>query len=161
MKDLPKAVIFDIDGTIADTSPRMHLIKPPEGEKKNWGKFFRDSANDKRFEHAKTVYDALLNLGGAHSIFFVTARPENNRKVTEQWLEDNGFGYYNRLFMRPDTERKPDFEVKRDIYHEHFKGKYDLGMVFEDRLHVAKMWRDLGIPVFLCGDHWQDNDWSK
>lgn len=161
MKDLPNAVIFDIDGTVADTSSRLFLIQPPPGEKKNWGKFFRDSINDKRFEHAKTVYDGLRILYTEKSIFFVTARPENNRKITEEWLEKNGFGQYRALYMRPDTERKPDFEVKRDIYFQHFKDKYNVDMVFEDRLHVAKMWRELNIPVFLCGDHWMDNDWSK
>lgn len=153
------AIVFDIDGTIADTSPRMHLIKPPAGEKKNWGKFFRESAKDKPFQHAQLMYEAMLAVNVP--VFFVTARPESNRKITEEWLGDNSFDTYEALYMRPDNERKPDFEVKRDIYLEKLQPKYEIIAAFEDRLHVAKMWREQGIPVFLCGDHWMDNDWSK
>lgn len=156
----PAAFIFDIDNTIADTSDRIHLIKPPEGQKKNWGKFFKDSIQDKPFNHTKRLYEALRHVGG-YQIYFVTARPENNRKLTLDWLDKNHFDHYHGLFMRPDNERKADFEVKRDIYREHFKDKIEVIAAFEDRLQVAKMWREEGVPVLLCGDEWLEQDWSK
>lgn len=154
----PAAVIFDIDGTIADTSDRIHLIKPKDGQKKNWGKFFKESINDNKFTHTWLIYQALKNTG-VH-IFFVTARPENNRDMTFKWLDKNGFNKFHGLFMRPDKEFKPDDEIKKDIYNEHFKDHYDVVAVFEDRLHVAAMWRKQGIPVFLCGDDWLNGDWD-
>ena len=160
MSKKTKAWIFDIDGTLADTDHRIHYIKPKEGEKKDWGKFFAAAKDDKPFQHVLQFNQAIAENINDEAIVLVTARPENLRKDTEKWLTENGV-YWNELFMRPANERKADFEVKRDIYREQIKPYYDIRAAFEDRLQVAKMWREEGVQVFLCGEDWLNGDWSK
>jgi FMN phosphatase YigB (HAD superfamily) len=156
-----QAWIFDIDGTLANTDHRIHHIKPKEGEKKNWGKFFHAAKDDKPYEHVLWLNQAIhRDSGNLDTLIVVTARPDNLRKETEQWLSDKEV-IWDLLYMRPASERKPDFEVKRDIYREFIKPHFDVVAAFEDRLHVAKMWREEGVPVLLCGDDWLNGDWSK
>jgi FMN phosphatase YigB (HAD superfamily) len=157
-----RAWIFDIDGTLANTDHRIHHIKPANGQKKNWGKFFAEAEKDEPFRHVRYLHGAITCFGLLEKdyIFVITARPENLRKETDKWLQEHSVSY-NKLFMRPVNERKPDYEVKRDIYREHIKPKYDVVAAFEDRLQVAKMWREEGVPVLLCGDEWLKNDWSE
>jgi phosphoglycolate phosphatase-like HAD superfamily hydrolase len=149
-----KAWIFDIDGTLVNVEHRMHLIKPPEGVKKNWPGFFSACKDDTPYEH--TV--RLCHLIGEKekdkdAISLVTARPYNYVDQTVSQMAALGVRW-DALCMRPKGEHKPDYEVKRDIYRTLIKPNYDVVAAFEDRLQVAKMWREEGVPVFLCGDEW-------
>lgn len=145
-------IIFDIDGTLADTEHRMHYIRPTEGKKKSWYKFFEASAIDRPFSHVTLLAKMLYDAG--YEIIMLTARPESERPRTETWLAANDLKYKN-LIMRPNGEHKADDLVKEDAYLHHFAHrKEELLMVFEDRLHVAKMWRKHGVPVMLCGCEW-------
>jgi phosphoglycolate phosphatase-like HAD superfamily hydrolase len=147
-----RAWIFDIDGTLAQTDHRMHHIRPVEGQKKNWGKFFAEAKKDEPFEHVLRI-NSFVAAREDDRIILLTARPENLRADTQVWLEEHGIAF-DDLFMRPVNERKPDYEVKRDIYRNYLKEKYQVVAAFEDRLQVAKMWREEGVPVLLCGDEW-------
>jgi phosphoglycolate phosphatase-like HAD superfamily hydrolase len=157
-----RAWIFDIDGTLANTDHRIHHIKPVEGQKKSWGSFFREAYKDKPYDHVLIINQMVASWGvlEADKIVVMTARPEDRKEDTIVWLEEHGVKY-DMLFMRPVNERKPDYEVKRDLYREHLKDSYEIVCAFEDRLQVAKMWREEGIPVLLCGDHWLNGDWEK
>ena len=61
--------IFDIDGTLADCSQRLHFIQPPEGLvhfepgetdwKPDWESFYKDCVNDKPIALTIEVLRAL------------------------------------------------------------------------------------------------------
>lgn len=149
-----KIFIFDIDGTLANTDHRMKYIKG--SEKKDWKSFFAEAHKDKPFEHIKLINHMASRLGDFEDvqIAIITGRPANLHGDTVLWLKKHKIDF-DVLHMRPTNERKPDFEVKRDIYNEFYKDKKkNIVCVFEDRLPVAKMWREEGIPVVLCGDEW-------
>lgn len=147
--------IFDIDGTLADTGHRMHHIKPESGKKKNWGAFFANAKHDNVFEHVLMLNQLLFQCGA--ETYLITGRPDNLREDTLKWLKDKGVCFH-RLYMRPSSVTKPDYEVKKDIFNEHLASRKDeILFVFEDRIPVAQMWRELGLPVLLCGDEWIPN----
>lgn len=154
--------IFDIDGTLADCRHRMHHIKKDKDSgKRNWKEFFFAAKDDPPYPHTLHLNRVLYNVGA--TIYLITGRPENLRKDTEKWLAQVGVKY-NTLLMRPANDRRPDYEAKKDLFLKDEwlpTHKDEIKCVFEDRLHVAKMWRDLDLHVCVCGDDWLEGDWSK
>jgi predicted kinase len=145
--NLDKIVVCDIDGTVADCKHRLHHL---QGEKKDWKGFFSEMDKD---TPRKDVYKNALNDAKAHDaqLLFVSARPEDYREVTEQWLRDNGMDSYTHLIMRRKGDKRPDTEVKFDIYKQYLK-QYDIIKVIDDRPAVIEMWREQGLEVEDVGE---------
>lgn len=145
-----RLVVCDIDGTIADCSHRQHYVN---GEKKDWKSFFAGIRDD---EPRHDVYKKVLKLakhtsGKNTALVLVSARPEDYREVTEQWLRDNGMEGYFTLIMRRKGDKRPDTEVKNDIYQRYLQ-QYDIVKVFDDRPSVIRMWQEHGLEVEDCGN---------
>jgi predicted kinase len=142
-----KVIVCDIDGTIADCSHRQHFVN---GENKDWKSFFAGMKDDTvRAEVIKSV--AKLCKEENAKLIFVSARPENYRKDTEWWL-DVKIGSplqktpYSMLIMRETNDKRPDTEVKADIYDKYLKN-LNIIKVFDDRPSVIRMWRKKGLEV--------------
>lgn len=84
-----RCYLFDIDGTIADLSHRLHhiagefdgqgMIKP-----KDWPAFYAACSDDKPIQH---VIDLMLTLHDAdQQIIFVSGRSDECRKETLRWM---------------------------------------------------------------------------
>lgn len=144
----PKAYIFDIDGTIADCSHRLHFIA---GEHKDWDAFYTACKNDRAIPDTVMLLK-MLSIFNC-DILFITGRPEYIREQTRQWLL-NVVDYNTdpRIKMRKDGDHRPDYVVKREIYEQEIKDKYDVVGVFEDRDSCVKMWRELGLTCFQVAD---------
>ena len=149
-----KIVVFDIDGTIANTDHRVHHVKT-DG-KKNWGAFFSEAKYDKPHSHIVRLTQLYMNAG--YLVVLCTGRPANLREDTEKWLKDNDVSY-DLVLMRLTTDRGPDFLAKKDALTSFLMNSdYPIEQVeaiYEDRIPVAEMWRQMGIPVLLCGDEWR------
>lgn len=148
MKLKQNAVIFDIDGTIADVRHRLHLIG--DGEKK-WDEFFAASHNDTVIEGSAILYDMASRFV---QILFVTARPESYAEDTIKWLHDvfgvwDGVILHENLFMRKDGDYRKDTLAKQDILHE-LQKKYNILFAVEDRVAVANMYRANGVWTLHC-----------
>ena len=146
-------IIVDLDGTLFNTSARIHHIKPPVGIKKNWKAFFAGIPDDPLNSHVKEVVDLLSSK---HRVILITGRPENTRNITLYKLDDHNVKF-DALLMRSDTDRRPDYEVKRDLFLNLGIPVENVICAFEDRLQVVSMWKNLGIPVFVCGDEYENN----
>lgn len=134
----------DIDGTLADCTHRLQYAK---GDTKDWKKFFDGIPHDTlRTEVAERV-DMCRQAG--HPIILVSARPEDYRATTEQWLKDNGIEY-ETLIMRRSGDKRDDVDVKQDIYERYLK-KYHIVTWFDDRPKVIRMLRNNGINVIDVG----------
>lgn len=137
---LPQCYIFDIDGTVA----HMNGQRSPY----DWRKVGSDIPDPA----VKLIYKAIIKSGAV--VFFVSGRDEVCRPETEAWLEEHGFnkkrflrkGYID-LFMRPKDNGEKDSLIKKNIYETHFKDKWQVVCVFDDRDQVVNMWRKLGIKV--------------
>ena len=138
MKSKP-CYIFDIDGTIADLSHRLHHI---EKRPKKWDAFFAACADDLAIAHIVTLARDLVNVS---TVIFVSGRSDQVRKETEDWLERH-VGVRGPLYMRKGRDKRPDYIVKGELLDRLLADGYQPIMAFDDRDQVVKMWRARGIP---------------
>lgn len=146
----PKAYIFDIDGTIADCSHRLHFIT---GEHKDWNAFYNACLDDAPINDVIKILN-IIEWRAPVKVIFLTGRPEQSRLNTSNWIA-NYIGITTNkknLFMREDGDHRPDYIVKHEIYEQEIKDKYDVIGVFEDRDSCVKMWRELGLTCFQVAD---------
>ena len=140
MKTAPKdCYVFDIDGTLADLSHRLHHI---EKKPKNWDAFFAKSADDKAIAH---ICDLARHLSKVAPVVFVSGRSDRVRRDTEDWLERE-VGLRGPLYMRKGRDRRPDYIVKAELLDLLQADGYRPIMAFDDRDQVVKMWRAKGVP---------------
>lgn len=141
-----KIVVCDIDGTVADLTHRLEYAR---GEKKDWKKFFSLLSDDTPRMDVYKAADALAVINEA-ALIFVSARPEDYRTETEEWLRTHNM-YYSNLIMRRKGDKRQDTDVKSDIYNRYLK-QYDIVRVFDDRPSVIRMWREKGLEVEDVGN---------
>lgn len=135
-------VIFDIDGTLADVSERIHHVKK---RPKNWPAFFQGMAQDKAIQSMVRLCN-ILYASGMH-VTLCSGRNEEHRAQTVEWLAKQGVNYHD-LILRKDNDRRPDSVVKREMLALIDKGK--ILFVVEDRSHVVEMWRSEGLVCLQC-----------
>lgn len=135
-KSLSTAVICDLDGTLALMKDRGPF---------EWDKVGNDELN-------KVVDEILLHfLELGDTIIILSGRDSVCRDKTEKWLNDNHIAY-DYLFMRPEGDNRKDSIVKRELFDNHIRGKYNVKFVLDDRNQVVEMWRSLGLKCFQVAD---------
>jgi predicted kinase len=139
-----QAVIIDLDGTLSDVSHRIHHLRG--GEKPDWRAFFEGIPGDKVNRAVACLYHMAVDSG--YTVLFVSGRPEDYRGPSEEWLRDYSFDGYFALFMRPFNNKKPDTEVKAQIYDRYIKPYFDVLFTVDDRDAVVAMWRSKGLVCF-------------
>lgn len=144
----PKAVIWDLDGTLSDDRARAHYVEVEEGRKRDWRSYFDAIDEDPPIAASMEILQALRANGTR--VLFLTGRPEYTRTKTERWLEANGLSDYDLLLMRPEGEFRPAGAFKVDEVVR-LRESYEIVCAFEDRIDVADSLRRAGVPVFLYG----------
>ncbi len=137
--------IFDIDGTIADISHRLHFIT---GEKKDWNTFHKACYNDVPIFDTITIARALDTAG--HIVVYSTGRTTAIYNETIDWLKKYRLPNPQRVYMRPDGDHREDAIVKSELL-DMINADYaneKLGGIFEDRQQVVDMYRKRGLRVF-------------
>lgn len=144
-------VLCDLDGTLCDIGHRLSFVKNlPEGQKKDWKKFFEAIEDDKlRESTAQILYDAI---DAQKEIVFVSARPDTYRKETELWLKNNFNDLYTTLIMRNGGDTREDTIVKKEILDTYFKDTSVIHKVIDDRPSVIRMWKEQGLNVVDVGN---------
>ena len=135
-------VIFDIDGTLADVSERIHHVKK---KPKNWNAFFQGIGQDKAI-HAMVCLCNILYEAGI-KILLCSGRNEEHRSQTVQWLAQQGVNYHE-LILRRDGDMRSDMIVKREMLAGIERSK--ILFVVEDRSRVVEMWRSEGLVCLQC-----------
>ncbi len=147
-KHLPKAVIWDLDGTLSDDRARAHFVEVEKGKTRDWKSYFDAIGDDPPIAASMEVLRAMHAAG--NRIVFLTGRPDHTRRTTERWLKANGLTGYDRLVMRPPRDFRPSGAFKHDEIGK-LRREYELVCAFEDRIDVADALRHAGVPVFLYG----------
>lgn len=135
-------VIFDIDGTLADVSERIHHVRK---KPKDWNAFFAGMAQDKAI-HSMVRLCNILYASGIQ-IVLCSGRSEEHRDETVKWLAEKGVKYHE-LLLRGDGDRRSDTVVKRELLSRITKSK--VLFVVEDRSRVVEMWRSEGLVCLQC-----------
>ena len=147
-KTKPRAVIWDLDGTLSDDRARAHFVEVERGKERDWKSYFDAIGEDPPIAASMEVLRAMHAAG--IRIVFLTGRPDHTRRTTLRWLKANGLTEYDRLVMRPPGEFRPAGRFKVDEV-EKLRREYELVCAFEDRIDVADALREAGVPVFLYG----------
>ena len=137
----PKAVIVDVDGTLADVRGiRHHVAQKP----KDFDAFHAASAdvppNQQAIDFVKRHHDA------GHVIVIVTARRQQWLDVTQAWLDQHVPVPFDGPLHRLDGDFRPDVQVKRDI-HRYLARNYDIRAACDDNPNVIALWEEIGIPT--------------
>ena len=135
-------VIFDLDGTLADISHRLHFIQQ---EKKDWDSFFDACKDDKPIIQTIDVARALYEAGFVIEIW--SGRSMRVRRETEDWLKRNNVRFH-LMRLRSETDRRSDVILKEDWLHSLIYRISWPTLVFEDRTRVVEMWRKNGVKCF-------------
>lgn len=131
--ELPKAIIVDIDGTLAKMNGRSPF---------DWGKVKEDSCN--------SVVRGLVNAYSGTVIIF-SGRDGICKQDTIDWLKENGIKY-SELFMREEGNNEKDAIIKRRMFEQNIRGKYFVEYVLDDRNQVVEMWRNIGLTCLQVAD---------
>ena len=138
--DKQKAIIVDIDGTLALMNGKRTPFE--------WDKVYEDDPN----LWVISIVKAYLH-GNDVKLILLSGRSNECREQTEKWLRDKCFmdraDYEYDLFMRPQEQLyEKDAKIKFEIYYNHIKPFYDVLFVIDDRKQVVDMWRNVaGLPV--------------
>ena len=135
-------VIFDIDGTLADVSERLHHInKKP----KDWDSFFKGIPQDKAIRSMVRLCNIIYESG--IKIILCSGRSDQYRRETIEWLTQEGVNYHE-LVLRRNNDRRNDVIVKREMLAGMDRSK--ILFVVEDRAGVVEMWRSEGLVCLQC-----------
>ena len=149
-----KAVIVDMDGTMALVDRRRDLAMKPNG-KINWDIFNNpdnltiDQPNESIIELVR-----LLHMND-HKIIIVTGRFHRALGQTLKWLTQYTIPH-DAIYTRADKDYRADTIIKREIYEEHIRDQWNVRWVIDDRKRVVDMWRnELNLTVLQVaeGDH--------
>lgn len=136
-------IVFDIDGTLADATHRLHHIQK---KPKDWEAFYSLAPMDRPIW---PVIETLVALADRQPIELWTGRRESLRAETVRWLQQFIHDVHRfTIRMRADGDHREDYDVKREFVERYGKP----WLVFEDRTQVVKMYRSLGIRVCQVAD---------
>jgi predicted kinase len=131
---LPKAILCDLDGTLALTTGR-NMFRPTENE------MYADTVN-------VAVAQALLGMAQYNKIIFLSGREDLYFDLCQKWIKEKAQITDFELFMRKENDGRKDNIVKEEILMNDVLTRYQVTAVFDDRMQVCRMWYEKGIFCF-------------
>lgn len=129
--DLPKAIICDLDGTLAIIGDRS----PFDGSKCEFDLPNTPIVN--MVKQYKSIGYKILLLSGRNGQY----KPE-----TIRWLEKYDVEY-DALWMRADKDMRKDSVMKKELFEKNIENQYNVEFVLDDRDQVVDLWRnELNLP---------------
>lgn len=150
-KGLPKAIIVDLDGTLAlvgDRSPYDTSLCE------------RDTPNEPIIELVKSMY------ANGYNIVFLTGRESRFEEQTRRFIDSHVCEYPNtlvknpelrpikyELLMRETDDRRKDYVVKQETFANKIAPRYNVRFWVDDRPTVCRMVRNsLGLTCLQVDD---------
>ena len=130
---LPKAIICDLDGTLALMRNRSPFDASHCDE---------DDLNEPVAKLLQTFY------ANSYQILLLSGREDRFYEPTVRFLEKHNI-LYHHLWMRKTKDFRKDAIIKKEIFEAEIAGKYFIDFVLDDRNQVVEMWRkELRLPCF-------------
>jgi len=134
---LTKAVIVDIDGTLAHHHGVRNIFE--------WDKVHLDKPDP-------LVVEVVRGLKAQGIYIVVTSgRDDICREKTWNWLYQHLGFEPSALYMRRTGDTRKDCVVKREIFFDKIVDKYHIIGAIDDRPQVVRLWHSLGLRVLACG----------
>lgn len=133
---MERAIIFDMDGTLADVSGIRHLLP-------DFDAFHLASVDSPPHDWVARRARWCPTVGIAPVV--VTARRARYRHVTAWWLAMHEIPSA-ALIMRADHDGRPDAVVKRDMLAQIRRSWHPI-LAYDDRPEVLAMWKEQGLTT--------------
>lgn len=139
--DLPNCIIVDIDGTLAHGTGRLMY---------DYTQVHTDRVDEPVAELVRLIRNA--DEFNPTYVVIVSGRDNICYPETVKWLTDNNIPY-DEIYMRDPTlvdannNKLDDVIIKKDIYEQYIKHRYNVKFVLDDRQRVVDGWRKLGLKV--------------
>lgn len=139
------AVIFDVDGTLADTTTIVHHVAATHP---NWTGMdypaFHEGARTIPARHGMPATTRCWAASGV-LVIILTARSETYRHYLVEWLDAQAIPAA-LIRMRAADDYRPDVEVKQDHLHE-LQRTLKIVHAYDDNPHVVAMLQGHGIET--------------
>jgi predicted kinase len=141
---LPDCIICDVDGTLAlhETRKAFDYWKAGEDRLNTPVADLVTDIQHHREEHYQKIHTIIVT--GRENLCDEDGWTISD--ITQRWLGDNEI-HFDDIYIRKQGDHRPDYEVKKEIYDTHIKGKYNVLYVIDDRKQVIDMWRTEGLTV--------------
>lgn len=140
---LPWCILVDIDGTLAHNYGHRGFY--------DWHKVGGDSV-DNIIAGVVDKYYAWNGTGNQVFVVVMSGRDAVCRPETEDWLYRNDIAYHE-FYMRAEGDSRKDSIVKRELFDNHIRGRYNVLFVLDDRNQVVDMWRnELGLTCLQVAE---------
>ena len=136
------AVVFDIDGVLADAGHRQDVLFSGPGRRKNWKAFFEAAGGDAVIEEVARLTELL---DPSLCIVLLTARPTTIQDTTFDWLVRHELRW-DVLVMRPEGDFRSSPDAKRLALHELRSAGFEIRLAFDDDRRNVDMFHDEGVP---------------
>lgn len=132
-KNLPKAVICDLDGTLSLLNGRDP---------------YNAATCDNDLLNEPVAATLKMAKQRGYQVILLSGREDKFREPTVRFLDKHQIGY-DLLLMRTSNDFRKDNIIKRELFEGEIQGKYFVEFLLDDRNQVVDMWRkDLHLPCF-------------
>ncbi|MBM0650731.1 AAA family ATPase [Capnocytophaga genosp. AHN8471] len=132
-KNLPKAVICDLDGTLSLLNGRDP---------------YNAATCDNDLLNEPVAATLKMAKQQGYQVILLSGREDKFREPTVRFLDKHQIGY-DLLLMRTSNDFRKDNIIKRELFEGEIQGKYFVEFLLDDRNQVVDMWRkDLHLPCF-------------
>lgn len=135
---LPRAVIVDIDGTVAEGK----TVRDPY----DTSKYHLDLPNQPVIDLVQGLY-----YEQGVKILFTSGRHNDFRDVTADWLIDNVKVPVDYLFMR-ENRQTPDDQEKLMLFDKYIRDFFWVNFCLDDRDRVVRAWRSIGLTCLQVAE---------
>ena len=139
------AVIVDIDGVLADTSARQHLLDRPGGGR-DWDAFFAAAGDDLPFSEVPAM---VRDLPADTTVVLVSGRPDWLADLTVDWLTRHDVRW-DLLAVRRRGDRTAANRFKRAVLAGVRAVGFTVTTAFDDDSRVTAMYAAEGVPAVVA-----------
>ena len=147
-----EAVVFDIDGVLANADARQHFIT---GANCDWRAFFAACGEDMVIEET----NRLLHLMAKQTtVVLLTGRPIETQSLTVDWLERNGL-HWDLLIMRQHGTYDSSLIFKQQSVRQLKVAGFNLQLAFEDDQRNREMFQGEEVPcMYIHSGYYEERD---
>jgi predicted kinase len=134
----PRAIIVDIDGTVAEVDGRSPYD-------------YTLVSTDKPKQWVIDLVEGAARNG--ETIIFMSGRDSMCRQDTLDWIRKYTDVTDFKLYMRAEGDERMDAIVKLELFNKHIRDNYDVLYCVDDRAQVIRMYRSIGLNVLDVAGH--------
>jgi len=147
--ELMDCIVVDVDGTLALRGNRSPYDYWKAGE---------DELN---LTVADLVHHIQYSIGIERNIATIIATGRENlidedgftvSDLTQKWLKKYGINF-NSIYIRENGDKRPDWQVKEEIYRNYIEDYYNVLYWIDDRKQVIDHMRSIGVMVIDVAGH--------